>query len=90
MTLGDRVFDYVNRNPGITYRQLAEGMALSSSHARSCLNRLRDHGALISRKNGNDPRRFYPSNDRIITQRVTSRAQHIGHPFGILAAQVMV
>lgn len=89
MTLGDRVFDYVNRNPGITYRQLAEGMALSSSHARSCLNRLRDHGDLISRRNGSGPRRFYPSDESIITQRVISRAKHIGHPFGILAAQVM-
>lgn len=89
MTLGDRVFDYVSQNPGATHHQVSSDVGLSRSHARACLTRLQDQGLLAVRKNGHQPRRFYPADERVITERVVNRARDFGGPFAILVAQVV-
>jgi len=89
MTLADQVFDYVRRNPGTTYRELSADLGLSPSHARACLARLLSQGLLAVRRNGKDARRFFPADERAITDHVIERARQFGGPFGVLAAQVM-
>jgi predicted transcriptional regulator len=88
MTLSDKVFDYVHRNPGARYPKLAEDLGMSLSHARSCLARLENQGRLSSKKTNTRARAYHPATEDTITQALLRRASKFSGPFSILVAQV--
>lgn len=89
MSFADKIFDYIASRPGLTYVDLSESLGLSRSHARHCLKLLEERGQIKAERRKRGTKAYFPADEATLTKAVIRRGNAIGHPFGILAAQVM-
>lgn len=92
------VYEYVAAHPGSIAPVIAKTLGLPPSSAQWAVRQLEKEGLIESegliRPDGRGylvkPYRVARRGSNTAVTGVIRRAQHIGHPFGILAAQVMV
>lgn len=92
--LNARVIDYITSNPGARSLEVASELGVPQASIVKTLWRLEKAGQLKTRRTGNhNPKRqvklYYVQHEPRSEADVLSIARQIGHPFGIVAAQVM-
>ena len=85
--------EHVQRNPGAQSGDVGNALRISRPHAANILTILEKRGLLTSQSayaSGTGYRRkFYPADATGQAYVVVRRAQALGGPFGIIAAQLM-